>query len=287
MDLFKKLENCQKIEFKSKENKNKSLLQRINSSSKGRVIQLDRQNNKIRNKNIKKRKNLKPNQKINFANNPANNKNKINKSRFNKKLTANKIQKGKTSSLNTKNICNNKNKTIERILFTDSEMNSFTYNEALQKDKRTFFQYYISLLKTNHPIIFTFHCSLDYNSIFMKIDLLLFTISLDYSINSLFYNDSTIHTIYENQGLFSFIYRIPQIIYSTLISSVITLVIRSLSLFENNVIEIKEMKKIVNMKETRFKLINCLICKFIFFLFFWNDVSFCVLGLFSDFLLCV
>ena len=153
-------------------------------------------------------------------------------------------------------------------MFTDSEMNSFTYNEALQKDKRTFFQYYISLLQTKHPIIFTFHCSLDYNFIFMKIDLLLFTIILDYSINSLFYNDSTIHTIYENQGLFSFIYRIPQIIYSTLISSVITLIIRSLSLFENNVIKIKEMKKIVNMKETRFKLINCLICKFIFFCFF-------------------
>ena len=172
--------------------------------------------------------------------------------------------------MNTKNINNNKNKnkTVGRIWFTDSEMNSFTYNEALQKDKRTFTQYYISLLKTKHPIIFTFHCSLDYNSIFMKITLLLFTISLNYSISALFYNDTTIHKIYENQGLFSFIYRIPQIIYSTLISSGITLIIRILSLSEDDVIKIKQMKKIVNMKNTKDNLINCLICKFIFLCFF-------------------
>ena len=34
--------------------------------------------------------------------------------------------------------------------YTDNEMNSLSYNEALKIDKRTYFQYYLSLLKTKH-----------------------------------------------------------------------------------------------------------------------------------------
>ncbi len=53
-------------------------------------------------------------------------------------------------------------------------MNSLSYEEALKFDKRTYCQYYFSLLKRKQLIIFTF-CSInDYNSRSIKICLFYF-----------------------------------------------------------------------------------------------------------------
>ena len=60
-------------------------------------------------------------------------------------------------------------------------------------------------------------------------------------------------------------YRLPQIIYSTLISWFISLVIRFLSLSEDDVLKIRKMKKIINIRNTESKLFRCLTFKFIFF----------------------
>ena len=67
------------------------------------------------------------------------------------------------------NIINNKISSINNIKnsiikYTDSEINGFSYEKALKCDKRTYIQYYISLLKTKHLLIFTFYPMKDYNS---------------------------------------------------------------------------------------------------------------------------
>ena len=46
----------------------------------------------------------------------------------------------------------------------DFELNSLDYEEALKLDHRNYFQYYISLIKNIHPIIFSFASYKDYNS---------------------------------------------------------------------------------------------------------------------------
>ena len=38
--------------------------------------------------------------------------------------------------------------------FSDYELNHLSYNKALEIDKRTYFQYYVSLLKTKHLFFF-------------------------------------------------------------------------------------------------------------------------------------
>ena len=58
----------------------------------------------------------------------------------------------------------------------------------------------------------------------------------------LFYTDNTIHDIYENSGVFDFVYHIPQIIYSTVISVVINLLIKLLSLSQKDIISLKNEK---------------------------------------------
>ena len=171
------------------------------------------------------------------------------------------------------------NQNIEKDInlseYNDYELNNLIYKKALEFDKRSYFQYYISLLKRKQLIIFTFYTSDDYNSKIIKMSLFLFSFSLYYTINALFFDDSTMHKIYEDEGSYNFIYQIPHILYSTIISSVITILIKYLSLSEKNILEIKnekenliqktcKIKKCINIKIILFYILN-----FLFLLFFW------------------
>ena len=171
-----------------------------------------------------------------------------------------------------------KHKSIKNL--SDNEINSLVYKEAINIDRRTFFQYYISLLKTKHILIFSFYTN-DYNSKIIKITLFLFSFTLLYTVNSLFFQDSTMHKIYEDYGAFNFIYQLPQIIYSTIITSVITLIVKNLALIETNIIEIKKDKNIVHNSETldiklkwiKIKLKLFFIIIFLFSAIFWYYLS--------------
>ena len=164
--------------------------------------------------------------------------------------------------------------------YTDNEINSLAYKKAINIDHRTFLQYYISLLKTKHILIFSFYTK-DYNSKIIKITLFLFSFSLLYTVNSLFFQDSTMHKIYEDYGAFNFIYQIPQILYSTIITSVITLIVKKLALIEKNIIEIKNDKNTIDNSEKLNKKLKCIkikmnlffIITFIFSIIFWYYLS--------------
>ena len=131
-----------------------------------------------------------------------------------------------------------------------------------------------------HSLIFTFYTCNDYNSQIIKICFFFFSFSLYITVNSLFFTDSTIHEIYEDEGAFNFIYQLPQIIYSLIISSIVNILLSYLSLTQKNILEMK--KKENNINEEFLKTIKCLKRKFIFFFIF----SFLFFGLFWFFLGC-
>ena len=57
----------------------------------------------------------------------------------------------------------------------DNELNELSYKDALIYDKRTYIQYYLSLLRTKHLLIFSFYINnKDYNSQIIKMFLLFF-----------------------------------------------------------------------------------------------------------------
>ena len=126
-----------------------------------------------------------------------------------------------------------------------------------------------------HIIIFTFYTSNDYNSKIIKFIVFLFSFALYFTINLLFFNDPMLHKIYIDQGKFNFIYQIPTIIYSSIISSIINFIIRYLSLTENIILEFQKEKENIDEKKT--KLLKCLFIKliiffiliFLFLIFFW------------------
>ena len=180
---------------------------------------------------------------------------------------------------NKNNYLNNEqdiNNTLnKKINYNDYEFNNLSYKQALKLDKRTYFQYYFSLLKMKHIILFTFYTNNDYNSKIIKIILFLFTFALYFTINLLFFNEATLHKIYEDQGKYNFVYQIPYIFYSTIITSVLNIILKYLSLTENTIIELKKIKN--NIKEQNSKIIEYLTKKliiffiliFTFLLFFW------------------
>jgi hypothetical protein len=155
------------------------------------------------------------------------------------------------------------------------------YNDALFFDKRTYCQYYFSLLKNKHPIVFTFFSNKDYNSLIIKICLFSLSFAIYYSLNAIFFNYSIIHIIYKDGGRYNLSYLFPIIIYAFLISYYINIIIKFFTLSERNLIELKNQKSIKQMNSLVPKVLRCLIIKYItyfvlsivFLTFFWYYIS--------------
>ena len=188
------------------------------------------------------------------------------------------------SSKKSINIEINKNDSTEKttsIILSDYEINNLNYKSALEQDKRTYIQYYWSLIKTKQLLVFTFYFNKDYNSYIIKIELFLFSIALYLTINALFFNDTSIQQIYDDEGIFNFIYNIPQIAYSTVISAVINLIVKKLSLTESKILELKKekdeerlnIKALEIIKKLKLKFILFYIITSIFLMFFWIYLS--------------
>ena len=170
---------------------------------------------------------------------------------------------------------------VDHKNLNDQELNNLEYNIALIIDKRTYFQYYWSLLKKKQLILFTIIPSNDYNLISLKLALFLLSFSLYFTINGFFFTDETMHKVYEDKGAFNIIYQIPQIIYSSGVSSIINMILKMLSLSESNILILKQEKDFKIAKKKSKSIMNYLLIKFILFfllsnlllLFFWYFIS--------------
>ena len=89
------------------------------------------------------------------------------------------------------------------------------------------------------------------------------------------------HKLYEDKGKNNFIFRIPQILYTSVISYIITTILRLLALSEGNILTLKKEKNYIsfNLKSNRTK--NTIIIKiYVFYIlsiilisFFWLYIS--------------
>ena len=177
----------------------------------------------------------------------------------------------KTEILN-ENENSNRNKNNEEIIkkvkeileYNNQEINDLSYELALKFDKRSYCQYYISLLRTKNILFFTFYKGNDYNIINIKIYLFFFTFAINYSVCILFYNYKTLHKIYKENGKFNFIYQLPQIIYAAIITGVLSTIVNRLGLCENNILVIKK-SLLVEIEKEKQKQLDIILCKLISF----------------------
>ena len=191
----------------------------------------------------------------------------INKS----KITTNKLNIDKILKIEDNN----------NELLNEQELNNLEYENALKYDKRDFFRYYISIIKHKHTIIFTFFISNDYNLITIKLSLFLVSFSLYFVINGFFFSDDTMHKIYEDKGSSKFIYQMPQIIYSSVVSLVINTILKILSLSQSSFLKLKKENDLTTARNKAQDINKCLKIKFLIFfifsfllmVFFWYYIS--------------
>ena len=208
-----------------------------------------------------------------------------------KAISSSEYSKSKINLILSKKIIDHNITNNDALEYNDSELNGLSYEDALNYDKRTYIKYYMSVLKLKHALIFSFFQNNDYNSRIMKILLFFFSFSIELSINALFFNDDTMHKIYEDQGEFDFLYQLPQIIYSSLLSHFFGNVFNFFSLTEPNILDLKEeiRKKQNEVREKVEKLIKIIKIKFsLFFIFtpiilfvFWFYVT-CFCGIYQN-----
>ena len=193
-----------------------------------------------------------------------------------------KSRTSKTFKDNATIIENIKNyKKLNRSLYDDYELNTVNYKEALENDKRTLIEIYISLLKIKHPIIFSFFPVKDYNVKIIKICIFFFSFVINYAINGLFFSLPIIHKIYLDGGSYKLSYLFPIIFYSFIISYIINKIIIYAILSERNLVYLKRQKTIKEANQKVKKIKRCLIIKNIsyyilsvaFIAFFWYYLS--------------
>ena len=173
-------------------------------------------------------------------------------------------------------------KRLDLQKYSEFELDDLEYSEALKYDKRTFFQFFLCLVKREHLIVFTFIFCSDLNLLCIKLSLFVFSVSLDFSTNVLFFTDDSMHKIFLDYGKYNFIQQIPQIVYSTVISEAFDVFFKFLSLSEK---EIYETKKFNNMTKAAIevkKLIKKIKIKFFFFYF----ICFLLMSFFCYFISC-
>ena len=236
----------------------------------------------MKEKKIKKEKSKKNSNKISINR-------KIKRRKSNKKINIKAINNDSEIKIISKNNqLDNHGKKINYLLdYIDEEINELSYDLAKQYDKRNFCQYYISLIKTKHILIFALFNNNDYNSKIIKINLFFIVFTIDYIVNALFYNDDTMHKIYQSKGKFDFEYQLPIIVYSNLISMILNLPLNYLSLTNDAIINFKQNKSIINEMVKRakylenkltFKFVLYFVIGFLFLSFFWYYISmFCVI----------
>ena len=143
-----------------------------------------------------------------------------------------------SSLIDSKNILNknegnlsilNKFKGNKAYVFAtkeEMEINMLPYSEALQKDKRASWEFYISFLKSRHLLLYIIID--DNNSFVIKLCILLSTFGINIGINTIFFNDSIIQNIYKQNGTYTISSHISSNIHLIIISAIISSIIKSI-----------------------------------------------------------
>ena len=131
-------------------------------------------------------------------------------------------------------------------------------------------------------LFFSFLPKFDFNSKIIKIYLFFFNFATFYFVNALFFTDETMGKINTDRGTFNFIYNLPQIIYSSIISSIIDSIIKLLALTEDSFIRFRNQVKKEKLLISASKLKRTFKIKFLLFFI----INLILLGCFWIYLSC-
>ena len=163
--------------------------------------------------------------------------------------------------------------------FDNYELNNMDYYDASKYDKRTCLKTYWSVLMREHYLIFTFISKNDHNLFYIKIERFFILICTEVTMNGMFF----VHeTMYKKQtGDTSFAQKIPQIIFSLLVTHAVEVLLCYLSMTDKSYYQIKALPQKDKNEQKVFDILDCIrkkligffIFTFLFFLFHWYFIS--------------
>ena len=161
------------------------------------------------------------------------------------------------------------------------ELYRLKFQDAIVMDKRSYLNIFLSTMKREELIYFTFISWNDYNLFYVKMARFLVLLCTEMTLNALFFADETIHKLYTEEGKYNFGQNLPHIIYSLLITHVFEILLCYLTMTDIHIYEIKNMKKSEQtpenifeiLKKIKIKLISFFAFTGLLFIFYWYCVS--------------
>ena len=146
-------------------------------------------------------------------------------------------------------LCKEKIESKEYILIDNTNQNNFAdldeipYKKAIERDKRDMLMMYWDTFRDNQSLCKVFSPKSIFDLISVKLCLFLFTLSLDFTLNAIFYSDDIVSERYHNEGSLSFFSEVLKSLYSAAIGFILSSFIISFSSY-NSVLEliVKEYK---------------------------------------------
>ena len=189
--------------------------------------------------------------------------------------------------------------------YDDYELNSMPYIDSSNYDKRSCLRTYWSVLKRENYIFITFLSCNDYNLFYVKIERFFVILCTEMTMNGLFFIHETMHRKYAENKDFTFVQKIPQYVFTILVTDLIEVFLCYLSMTDRVVYEIKDLlrkekiknknlekkenvdkkkikekdkkemgEKIMDILEClKRKLVGFFVFTFLLFLFYWYFIS--------------
>ena len=197
-------------------------------------------------------------------------------SNANEKATAILYNNNKLES--KKNLNSEEKKKIQDS-YDNFELNNMNYQDACDLDKRSCLRTYWSVLKREHYVLFTFCSRNDYNLFYVKIERFFILICTEMTMNGMFFVHETMYK--KRTGDTSFAQKIPQFVFSLLVSHVMEVILCYLSMTDVHYYQIKALPKLDKNNDKIIDIISCMqrkltaffIFTFLVFLFHWYFIS--------------
>jgi len=192
--------------------------------------------------------------------------------------------KKKTKSKKNEKIIILKKYVPKKEKLSDYELNHLEFVKAEKRDKRSFCKTYWSILKREEIIFFIFCSCNDYNLLNIKIARFIFILYTSMAMNVLFFFESIINKIYQNNSIYDLVQNMPQILISAAAIIVIEIFVCYFTLTDKHIYKVKSLlyndkfvfkdDQILDIyKCIRIKLNTYFIISFLFILFYWYFVT--------------
>ena len=204
------------------------------------------------------------------------------KAEKNKIIVPPQIDNLKTSDEINKNKNEENDDKKKEILNLDNfELNNLDYEEASDLDNRSFCTTYYSVLMREHLFLFTFLSWNDYNIFHIKVERFLLQLCTDMTMNGFFFIHESMHKKYTENEDFTFVQKLPQLLFTLIVSHIIEVILCYFSMTDSAYYEIKSLPKTRESQEKILNIINCVerklvsfyLVSFLLFLFYWYFIS--------------